>query len=180
MYVLDFYQFTQNLDDRVMEHKSLLKGKKVLLVDDEVDILETLLDILTMCEVKTASDFETAKALLENEHFDIAVLDIMGVDGYTLLEIAKNKGIIAIMLTAHALSLENTFQSFERGADLYVPKEELFNIAVFLEDVLEGRSKGRHSWWKWMERFGPFYDKRFGEDWKKKSEKLLERLKYRV
>lgn len=163
-----------------MDDKDLLKGKKILLVDDETDVLETLTDILSMCNVKTASNFETAKALLEKENFDIAVLDIMGVDGYNLLEIAKKQKIIAVMLTAHALSLENTLESFKKGADLYVPKEELSKIAMYLEDVLEGRAKGRHSWWRWMERFGPYYDKRFGADWKEKSDKFNEILKYRV
>jgi DNA-binding response OmpR family regulator len=70
---------------------SLLDKKKVLIVDDEPDVLETLKELLSMCEVTEAATFERAKELLETQVFDIAVLDIMGVDGYRLLEIARQK-----------------------------------------------------------------------------------------
>jgi DNA-binding response OmpR family regulator len=45
-----------------------------------------------MCHVAKAATFEEAQKLLETEYFDIAILDIMGVDGYKLLDIAKKKG----------------------------------------------------------------------------------------
>ena len=67
----------------------VLMGKKILAVDDEADILDTLLEILDMCEVETAADFETAKKLLINNNYDAAILDIMGVNGYDLLNLAK-------------------------------------------------------------------------------------------
>ena len=57
-----------------------------------------------MEKVDTAGSFEEAKKLLENNFYHIAVLDIMGVRGYELLEIANNKDIPAFMLTAHAIS----------------------------------------------------------------------------
>ena len=69
--------------------KGLLDQKKVLIVDDEPDVLETLKELLSMCEVTEATTFERAKELLETKVFDIAILDIMGVDGYRLLEIAR-------------------------------------------------------------------------------------------
>jgi DNA-binding response OmpR family regulator len=40
--------------------QSQLKGRRILAVDDEADILETIEDILDMAEVDTARDFETA------------------------------------------------------------------------------------------------------------------------
>lgn len=69
-----------------------------------------------MCYLVKTHTFEEAKTKLETEDFDIAVLDIMGVDGYKLLEIANEKEIIAVMLTANALSVEDTVKSFKRGA----------------------------------------------------------------
>ncbi|MEJ2024323.1 MAG: response regulator receiver protein, partial [Deltaproteobacteria bacterium] len=60
--------------------------------------------------------YEDAKALLEKNQYHIAVLDIMGVRGYDLLEIAKRRNIPALMLTAHAVSKENLKKSFEKGA----------------------------------------------------------------
>jgi DNA-binding response OmpR family regulator len=87
-----------------METKKILRGKRVLIVDDEKDILNVLVELLDLCKIDTASSFEQAKQLLETEPYDIAVLDIMGVKGFDLLEIANKKGIPALMLTAHALT----------------------------------------------------------------------------
>jgi hypothetical protein len=65
------------------------------------------------------------------------------------------------MLTANALSVEDTFKSFKKGAASYVPKDEMVNITTFLEDILEAKEKGKHSWWRWFERLGSYYEKRF-------------------
>ena len=74
-----------------MVEKALLDGKKILIVDDEPDVLESLEEILTMCEVSRASSFEEARALIETKPFDLAVLDIMGVQGYRLLDLALER-----------------------------------------------------------------------------------------
>jgi len=74
-----------------MDPTKILKGKRVLIVDDEEDVLEFLMEILDMCKIDKASTFEEAKNLLEANPYHIAVLDIMGVRGYELLEIAKRK-----------------------------------------------------------------------------------------
>ena len=108
-----------------MSKDDLLEGKIVLVVDDEPDVLETLDDLLPMCHVVKASTFQEAKELLETQAFDFAILDIMGVRGYELLECATRKKVIAIMLTAHALSVENTIKSYKRGAASYLPKDEM-------------------------------------------------------
>ena len=70
-----------------MNTQSLLEGKNVLIVDDEDDILDILEDLLPMCNTVRAGDFETAKKRLQSRPFDMAILDIMGVSGYKLLEI---------------------------------------------------------------------------------------------
>ena len=147
------------------EAESRLEGKRVLIVDDEPDILETLEALLPMCRVAKAATFQEAEKLFETEYFDIAILDIMGVDGYKLLDMAKKKGVIPVMLTAHALSIENTIKSYKKGAASYVPKDEMFKIAVFLNDILEAKEKGENFWWRWLERLGSYYEKKFGKDW---------------
>ena len=76
-----------------MSDKGLLDGKRVLVVDDEPDILEVVEQLLHMCHMTKASSFSEPKKFLESEEFDLAVLDIMGVDGYRLLEIARKKNI---------------------------------------------------------------------------------------
>jgi len=156
----------------------LLKGKRVLIVDDEPDVFETLEELLSMCTLVEASTFEEAKSLLEQESFDIAILDIMGVNGYKLLEIANEKKIPSVMLTAHALSVDDTVKSFKGGAASYVPKEEMLHIAAFLEDVLAARKTGKNLVSRWFERLGAFYDKKFGPDWQQKDKEFWEKYKY--
>lgn len=149
--------------------KDLLEGQRILLVDDEPDILETLDSLLPMCDVEEASSFEDAKELLETRYFDMAVLDIMGVQGYELLEIANERNVIAVMLTAHALTLEDTLKSYEEGAASYIPKDEIANVPTFLRDILEAKEKKKNFWWRWYDRLGSFYVKKFGSDWQEQE-----------
>ena len=152
------------------DEEKRLEGKRVLIVDDEPDILETLEALLPMCRVTKASSFEEAEKLLQTEYFDIAILDIMGVDGYKLLDMAKKKDVIPVMLTAHALSIENTIKSYKKGAASYVPKDEMVKISTFLNDILEAKEKGENFWWRWLDRLGSYYEKKFGQDWQGKEE----------
>jgi CheY-like chemotaxis protein len=158
--------------------KDLLEGKTVLIVDDERDILETLEDLLSMCKVVKASTFEEAKLALESQALDIAVLDIMGVDGYKLLDIARTKKVIPVMLTAHALSPEHTIISYQRGAALYVPKDKIVNIAEYLSDVLQAVKAGKSTWWRWLDKFETYYNKKFEANWKNKEEEFWRSLPY--
>jgi len=102
-----------------MSDSTLLDGKKILAVDDEPDVLTVLKELLSMCYVVTASTFNEAKELLESQDFDMAILDIMGVDGYGLLDVAKQRHIPAVMLTAHAFTPDESQSRWERSlADL--------------------------------------------------------------
>ena len=76
-----------------MAENNMLKGKKILIVDDEPDVLEVLEEFLKMCRLVKATNFDDAKKFLESQDFDAAILDIMGVSGYELLEIANKKHI---------------------------------------------------------------------------------------
>lgn len=155
-----------------MPKKKLLTGKKILIVDDEPDILETLSELLPMCEIETASSFAEAEDALQNRFFDLTILDIMGVRGYDLLEIAKEKKVTAVMLTAHALSVEDTKKSFEKGASFFIPKDEIANIADFLVDILDAKTKGKSTWSKWLDRLEWYYHNRFGPNWKESDKEF--------
>jgi DNA-binding NtrC family response regulator len=161
-----------------MSETNLLDSKSVLLVDDEPDVLDTLEDLLPMCQTAKASHFKAAKDLLESEHFDLAVLDIMGVSGYELLEICTEKGVIAVMLTAHALSPDNLIKSYKKGAASYLPKEEMVNIASFLNDVLEAIATGKNPWVRWYERMSSFWEKKFGPYWKASDKNFWEKFPF--
>ncbi|MBN2123038.1 MAG: response regulator [Deltaproteobacteria bacterium] len=152
-----------------MEEKRSARGKRILIVDDEPDILGSLKDLLDMCSIDTAPDFETARDLLEKNPYDAAVLDIMGVRGYDLLALTTQKDIPTLMLTAHALSPDNFVRSVKGGAGAYVPKERITEIEIFLLDVLEAREKGEKGLGKWFTRLEDFFEKKFGSYWKEKS-----------
>jgi len=158
-----------------MSDTALLEGKKILVVDDEPDVLEVMVDMLKMCQVSTASNFEAAKKLLETQTFDLAVLDIMGVDGYGLLRIANRKKIPAVMLTAHAFNPPNLVKSIKEGAAAYVPKEEITNIATFLNDVLVAKATGKNPWGAWQDRLPTsFFDRRWGAAWRDTDKEFWE------
>lgn len=150
-----------------MNKGGLLKGKKILIVDDEPDVLDTLENLLFMCEVTKADSFEEAKTALEKDHFDMAALDITGVKGYKLLELANKKRITAVMLTSHSLTPEDLMKSYQEGAASYVPKDAMSDIVVYLNDVLEAKEHNKSTWWRWGDRFSRFFKKRFGYDWEK-------------
>ena len=158
-----------------MSETKLLEGKKLLIVDDEPDVLETLKDFLDMCDIDTAADFETGEKLLKQNKYDIAVLDIMGVKGYELLEIANKNGIPALMLTAHALSPDHFAKSIIGGAKAYIPKEKMADIAIYLVDLLNAQ-EGTEKPGRWFSRLKSFFSLRFGEGWLNDYRELREEI----
>jgi DNA-binding NtrC family response regulator len=154
----------------MVEERKRLVGKRVIIVDDEPDILSALKETLDDCAVDTAAEFEEAQALISKRSYDVAILDIMGVRGYDLLKMTKERNIPTLMLTAHALSADDLTNSIKKGAYAYIPKEEISKIRIFLEDVLEAHEKGTMKPGKWFSRLEPYFKKRFGEFWKERSD----------
>ncbi len=143
----------------------ILKGKKILAVDDELDVLEMVEEQLESCDVVTASSYEQAKDKLSSDSFDLVLLDIMGVNGFDLLEICKQKGLPAAMLTAHALNIDSINKAVRLGAVSFLPKEELANLELHVADIFEGLAQGRSHWRKLFDRLGSFFNERLGITW---------------
>ena len=156
----------------------LLENKKLLLVDDEPDVLDTLEDLLSMCEVKKASNYQAAKDFLEKQEFDLAILDIMGVEGYSLLDLCVKQDVIAVMLTAHALSPENLVRSYREGAASYLPKEKMVDIVSYLNDILESQKRGENPWKRWYSRLSSYFEDKFGADWKDDQKEFWEKFPF--
>jgi DNA-binding NtrC family response regulator len=150
---------------------SILNGKKILAVDDEPDVLHVLemeiMDACPDCVFETAATFETASKLLENGAYDIVILDIMGVRGFDLLDIAVKKNLKVAMLTAHAISLEALKRSYEMKARAFLPKDMLGEIVPFLEDILQLDYKT--GWEKLAKKLPGFFTDNFETDWEKKT-----------
>lgn len=104
-----------------------MKGKKVLLVDDEVEFTSSLRKVLSRrgFEVDTASDGLTALARIAKESFDVIVLDVKmpGMDGLQVLTEMKRLEINSrvILLTGH-LSLTGEEDTIVKEAFAYLFK----------------------------------------------------------
>lgn len=156
----------------IMAGDDILKGKKILVVDDERDILETLEELLDNCDIETAATFESASELLKSKVYDAAILDIMGVKGFDLLEIAIDRNIPALMLTAHGLNPDNLVGSIKLGAKSYIPKEKMSEIDIYLKEIFIAQQKGIEKSGNWFARLKSFFDNRFGTGWQNKDKKF--------
>ena len=141
-----------------------LKDKAVLVVDDEQDILDTVEEVLHMCRIRKARDHAAALENLLGYTWDAVVLDIMGVDGFKLLEVSVSRGFPTIMLTAHALTPEALKKSMKLGAVSFLPKESISDLPAFLEETVAGKRKSL--WVMFFDKLGGFFNRRFGPGWK--------------
>jgi CheY-like chemotaxis protein len=150
---------------------SVLDGKSILAVDDEQDILllleEFILDSCPSCRIDKATSYEEAVRVLELKHYDVVILDIMGVRGFDLLEIAVKRNLKVAMFTAHALTPDALKRSYDMGARAYLPKDKVKEIVPFLEDVLQ--YDYQTGWKRLFEKLQDFFSERFESDWEKKT-----------
>lgn len=104
-----------------------MNGFNVLLVDDELEFLDTLIKRMKKrgLQVAGVNRGEDALAWLDREPVDVVVLDVKmpGLDGIeTLREIKKRRPLVeVIMLTGHA-NMEVAVQGMELGAFDYLMK----------------------------------------------------------
>lgn len=113
-----------------------LKTKKILIVDDEPNILELYAEVLTDAGfvVETAINGLEALRKVEEKFYDLILLDIMmsdGPDGIECLKLIKSnpekyRKPIIVMLTNLALT-NNVKEAFEHGAEGYLIKLTLSN-----------------------------------------------------
>ncbi|MBI1805654.1 MAG: response regulator [Ignavibacteria bacterium] len=99
----------------------------LLIVDDEENIRSTLSDVLSAAgyEVTTAAGGGEAIALVQGEHFDLAILDVRMpmVDGLEVLRFIKQQSpeTKVIMLTAFA-DLKQAMEAKQYGAEDFISK----------------------------------------------------------
>jgi CheY-like chemotaxis protein len=149
-----------------MAEQDILRGKRILAVDDEKDVLDLIQEQLVSCEVTTATDFVTAKESMEKKDFDLVILDIMGVSGFDLLDIARQKKLPAVMLTAHAMTPESLQSAIDKGAVSFLPKEELSRLTELIAEILGELALQRMHWPKLRERLGHKFGDLWGDLWK--------------
>ena len=88
-------------------------------------------------------DGEAAANLMESEHFDLLLLDIMlpKIDGYELMEYAKALGYPAIFITAMGTT-DHKVTGLKMGAEDYITKPfEIVELLARVETVLRRYNK---------------------------------------
>lgn len=149
----------------MVSEMEILEEKRILIVDDEPDILETVAGILSSSKVVTAGSFDEAIKHIAPGAFDLVILDIMGVNGFALLEACRDKKLPAAMLTAHAINVESLNLAVKLGAVSFLPKEELHRLPELIAEILEGLEKGQTHWEKLFARLETFFEERLGIRW---------------
>ena len=143
-------------------------------VDDEPDVLAVLKEEIEAncsdCVFDTATSYDEAVKRLGSENYDLIILDIMGVRGFDLLEIAAKDNLKAVMLTAHSLNPESLKRAYDMGARAYLPKDKLGEIVPFLEDAL--KYDFEPGWKRLLEALRDTFIGFWGRDWEK-LEKLV-------
>ena len=120
---------------------------KVLIVDDEINLLKTLSDILNRngYEVAVAKNGPSALSLIEKNGFDIALLDIRmpHMDGVELLERIKvqRPDIEVIIMTAYA-TIETAKRSIKLGAYDYIQKPlDIDEVLINLKNIAQMKAR---------------------------------------
>lgn len=127
---------------------------RILLVDSEHEVRKTVFDSFTGSglDVETADNSQTALDLLDNDHFDFVLTELVipPLDGLTVLKRAKEvqPEIMVVILTGYLMT-DAAVEAFRMGADDYLIKpfelEELnFRIQKCIEK-LEFRRQARAS-----------------------------------
>lgn len=124
-----------------MKEAYLLK-KRILLVDDEQELLDMVLSILTeygFQNVETARNVKEAVEQAETYRPEFAILDVMLPDGngFDLMEQFKKGGDYPVLFLTARGEEDDKFKGFGLGADDYIikpflPKELLFRVMAIL------------------------------------------------
>ena len=124
-------------------------GRKILIVDDDVALRQSLSEQLELNEEFVCVECGTAAQALEvgrNERFDTVVLDVglPDMDGRELCRLLRDRGVLVpiVMLTG-ADSDADTVLGLESGADDYVTKP--FRLNVLLARLRAHLRQSEHS-----------------------------------
>jgi pilus assembly protein CpaE len=128
-------------------------GAKILVTDDD-SVNRRLVERVLASEGHTVLEAENgseALILIEREHLDLVVLDVMmpGMNGYEVCQRVRRNPAIAdvliILLTAHS-SIESRLQGFEAGADDFLGKPfEPAELQAHIQALLRRRTPSKEA-----------------------------------
>lgn len=119
-----------------------MNKKKILLVDDEIILRDTLTDMLTLnnYSILTAANGEEALAILEDWIPDIIISDIMMpvMDGYTFYEKIKDFVVlnqIPFVFFSAKNDKEANDKFIQKGVELFISKPFKLEDLMLLIDM---------------------------------------------
>jgi PAS domain S-box-containing protein len=130
---------------------------KILVVDDESRIRDACKLVLGEqgFEVSLASDGDQGVAMIQKEHFDVILVDLMmpGLSGLEVLSFVREKHphTVVIVITGYA-TLEHSIEAMKKGAFDFIPKpftpEQLRTVVAkaikynrALQDIADSNSR---------------------------------------
>jgi DNA-binding response OmpR family regulator len=127
--------------------------QKILILDDEHDILEIYQEILARLpsqpEIHTADAGARAIAILESEPFNLLLVDLRmpTMDGFQVLAIVRRKfPTLRVVVMTAAEDEQFRARSYAMGIDLYMEKpktgKEIINFVDCIESMLEKEDAG--------------------------------------
>ena len=132
-----------------MNHQ-YLKNKRILLVDDEPELLHMVENILQeegYTSIYPAASVREALETAARVHPEMAVLDVMlpDGDGFSLMKKLREQGDYPVLFLTARGEDEDKFTGFGLGADDYLvkpflPRELLFRIGAILYRSYKGEN----------------------------------------
>ncbi len=125
--------------------------EKILVVDDDADVLEVVSDILGQAEyeVDQAKDGREAVQRVENDFYDLVVsdLNLPRVDGMKVLEyvIDQSPGTMCIIITGYG-TIKSSVEAIKKGAFDYISKPiKSDELLLVVEKALKFRQLEREN-----------------------------------
>jgi len=119
----------------------------ILLVDDEVEFVETFAERLQMRDLEISKAFsgkEALKILKKDKNIEVVILDVMmpEMDGIeTLAKIKKDYPLVEVIMLSGQATVESAIEGMKRGAFDYLMKP--CDIDQLMEKVTEAAAKKR-------------------------------------
>ncbi|EFU82701.1 response regulator receiver domain protein [Mobiluncus holmesii ATCC 35242] len=133
-----------------MNQDAYLLNKRILLVDDEQDLLDMVLSILKESgfrQIMTARSVKEALEVAQKATPELAIIDVMLPDGtgFELMNKLKQYADCPILLLTACGEDEDRFKGFSLGADDYIvkpfhPKELTYRIMAILRRSYRGEN----------------------------------------
>ncbi len=124
---------------------STLNGKRILIVDEDPDLLEVLEEEIIASypdlNVEKVLTFHQAVEKIIHIKYDAVILDIMSGYAFELLQLALSRHLRVGLLTTYPFFPEHPRLPTQMAVRAFLSKEKLGEVVPFLEKIMDGKIK---------------------------------------